>query len=245
MLTISPLSFKSNKSISGNFNRKALDFRSVDSFVPTNKQVAFGNTNPNEETIAWYDRNAESYIKETKDFSMKAKYPQFLKYIPQNGAILDAGCGSARDAKCFSEMGYKVSAFDASAELARLATQNTGINVSQATFASFKSAQKFDGIWACASLLHVPKKEFEQSFLNLTNHLNDGGVLYASMKLGETEEKDAKGRFFNYVSVEELKSFFAKHTNLELAEMSESANTFRPGDHPFVVFVIKKLKQAV
>jgi len=202
-------------------------------------------SNPNEDTIGWYDNNAEKYFAETKDFSMKGKYPQFLKYIPQGGELLDAGCGSGRDAKCFSQLGYKVAAFDASAELAKLASKNAGIDVSQATFATFKSASKFDGIWACASLLHVPKKDFESSFSNLVNHLKDDGVIYASMKLGETEEKDTKGRFFNYVSVDELKAIFAKHKNLELLELTQAENTFRIGDHPFVAFVLKKAKELV
>lgn len=215
-----------------------------DTFVYSRK-LSFGNNNHNEETINWYDKNSENYFNETKDFSMKEKYTPFLKHIPKNGEILDAGCGSGRDAKCFSEMGYNVTAFDASSELTKLAEKNCGFSVMNTTFAKFKSAKKFDGIWACASLLHVPKKDFEESFLNLTNHLKNGGILCASMKLGEVEEKDSKGRFFNYVSVEELKNIFSKQKNLQLIEMTQAENTFRAGDHPFVTFVVKKIKNLV
>lgn len=197
--------------------------------------------NLNEETIDWYNQNAEKYFNETKSFSIEETYPQFLKYIPKNGEILDAGCGSGRDAKCFFELGYKVSAFDASIELAKLASKYIGLDIANVTFEEFKSHKKFDGIWACASLLHVPKEDFENSFLNLVNHLKDNGVLYASMKLGEREEKDYRGRFFNYVSEDELKNIFSKYKNLELIEIFQTENNFRIGDHPFVTFVIKKI----
>lgn len=194
----------------------------------------------NDETIDWYNQNAENYFNETNSFSMKEKYPQFLKYIPKNGEILDAGCGSGRDAKFFLSMGYKVSAFDASTELSKLASENTSLDVITATFAEFTSNKKFDGIWANASLLHVPKKSFENSFLNLINHLKDNGVLFASMKLGDTEEKDSNGRFFNYVSMNELKSIFSKYKNFKLIEMKQTKNNFRIGDRPFINFVIRK-----
>lgn len=213
-----------------------------DVFSFSNK-LSFGAKNPNEETVDWYNQNSQKYFVETKDFSMEEKYPQFLKYLPAGGEVLDAGCGSGRDAKCFMQKGYSVSAFDASAELAKLASENTGLNVGISTFAEFKSPKMFDGIWACASLLHVPKNEFEKSLSNLTDHLKDGGILYATMKLGEAEEKDSKGRFFNYVTVEELKNIFSKSNNLELAEMSQGENTFRVGDHPFVTFVLRKIKK--
>lgn len=215
-----------------------------DTFV-FSKKLSFGNSNPNEDTVNWYNKNSEKYFNETKDFSMQEKYTQFLKHLPKNGEVLDAGCGSGRDAKCFAEMGYNVTAFDASSELTKLAEKNCGFSIINTTFAKFKSAKKFDGIWACASLLHVPKKDFEESFLNLTNHLKTGGILCASMKLGEAEEKDSKGRFFNYVSIDELKNIFSKQKNLQLIEMTQAENTFRVGDHPFVTFVVKKIQNLV
>jgi len=212
-----------------------------DVFIPS-KNISFkGNDDSNQETINWYNTNATKYFNETKDFSIKDKYPQFLQYVPEGGKILDAGCGSGRDSKCFLDMGYDVTALEASKELSTLASEHTGLNVVNATFENFKSDEKFDGIWACASLLHVPKKDFEKSFINLTDHLKTGGVMYAYLKAGSTEEIDAKGRFFNYVSPEEIEAIVSKHNDLEIVEMPAiQENTFRPGDHPFINVVVKK-----
>lgn len=196
----------------------------------------------NEDTINWYNQNAWDYFEETKEFSMQEKYPQFLKYIPNNGEILDAGCGSGRDSKEFSKLGYKVTSFDASEELAHLASKNAGLRVINSTFEKFTIPKKFDGIWANASLLHVSKEDFESSFANLIKHLKVGGVLYASMKRGNTQEKDFKGRFFNYVTPQELRNLFSKYENLELLEMTQNENTFRIGDRPFITFIVKKIK---
>ncbi len=96
--------------------------------------------------------------------------------------ILDAGCGSGRDAKAFLERGYTVSAFDASPVLARLATVHTGL-------------PRFDGIWACASLLHVPLADLPDVFQRLDRALKPGGVLYASWKSGQGERQDGDRRF--------------------------------------------------
>jgi 2-polyprenyl-3-methyl-5-hydroxy-6-metoxy-1,4-benzoquinol methylase len=245
MLTIIPIckvhGSTMNKNSISNRNVFTNKNYSSDIFVSSNT-VSFKGKNPNEETVSWYDENAQKYFAETKDFSMQKKYPQFLSHVPDGGEILDAGCGSGRDAKAFSQLGYKVTAFDASSELAKLASENTGLQVIHTTFEKFKSVKRFDGIWACASLLHVPKENFEGAFTNLTNHLNANGVLCASMKLGETEEKDSKGRFFNYVTPEELKKIFSKHKNIKLLEMTQAENTFRVGDHPFISFVIKRIK---
>lgn len=245
MLTIAPIynAYKSTTNKNNILNRTDYINKnySKDMFI-LSKHISFGTSGPNEETIEWYDKNAQTYFDETKGRGMDEEYLKFLKYIPTGGEILDAGCGSGRDAKNFSAMGYKVTAFDASSELTKLASKFTGFDVETATFADFKSPKKFDGIWACTSLLHVPKNEFEKSFSNLANHLNKDGIIFAYMKAGITEEKDAKGRFFNYVSIDELKNIFSKYKNLELVQISQAENDFRIGDHPFIEFVIKKIK---
>ncbi|MFA7658968.1 MAG: class I SAM-dependent methyltransferase [Candidatus Gastranaerophilaceae bacterium] len=247
---------------------KRINTLSKDSSVlPKTDEISFVGRNSNKETIDWYDKNAEMYFNETNIVSMEEEYPPFLKHLPSGGEILDAGCGSGRDSKAFSQMKYKVTAFDASEQLAKLASINTGLKVINTTFADFKSAKKFDGIWAWASLLHVPKDEFEQSLMNLINHLKGGGVLFASMKEECLEEKDFKGRGFNYVNFEELKSIFARNKDIELIDhltLSEFRDSvkesfyktrcnklldklvmplfaFRPNDHPFMTFALKKI----
>jgi len=118
---------------------------------------------------------------------MSALYAEFLPHVTEHGHILDAGCGSARDAAYFKQQGFTVSAFDASAELAALASSYLQQPVDVKTFQQLDCVNKYDAIWCCASLLHVPKAELPQVFLNLQNALKPSGVLYVSFKYGDTE----------------------------------------------------------
>jgi SAM-dependent methyltransferase len=120
---------------------------------------------------------------------------RFLAHVPAGGAVLDAGCGSGRDALAFSQAGYAVTAFDGSAELARLASANTGLPVRHMTFAGMAWDAAFDGVWACATLLHLPLAELPAAFAGIARAMKPGGVFYASFKEGDGE-RFARGRHF-------------------------------------------------
>lgn len=135
---------------------------------------------------------------------MTSLHNDFLAQVATQGHVLDAGCGSGRDALAFLQAGYRVTAFDASPEMARLASQHTGLDVCVRDFLSLEDAAQFglpsgtlfDGIWACASLLHVPEADQRKAWARLWAVLAPGGVMYASYKLGEGERVDAAGRPF-------------------------------------------------
>jgi 2-polyprenyl-3-methyl-5-hydroxy-6-metoxy-1,4-benzoquinol methylase len=92
---------------------------------------------------------------------MSPLYAPFLAHIPPGGRILDAGCGSGRDSLYFLRHGYKIDAFDASAKMCRLASNHIGQAVTQKTFKEVSNAAAFDGIWACAALLHETRDSFD------------------------------------------------------------------------------------
>src|SRR5262245_22485962 len=118
-------------------------------------------------TVAYYDRHADSFVQDTLGVDMTALYKPFLALVPAGGHILDAGCGSGRDAREFKRRGYAVTAFDASPELVRLATGVIGQPVEVLRFQDMPFEEEFDGVWACASLVHVPAAEIEAVFANL------------------------------------------------------------------------------
>lgn len=152
---------------------------------------------PSPDTVAWYDQHAAAFAKQTADVDLAPIYQRFLRYIPAGGRILDAGCGSGRDALAFSERGYLVSAFDASTEMASLAriTLRGRAIVRVRRFDQVDCLEEFDGIWACASLLHVPASEFQGVAQRLARALRPHGAWYMSFKLGQGErQKD--GRLF-------------------------------------------------
>ncbi|MDN5870897.1 MAG: class I SAM-dependent methyltransferase [Nitrococcus sp.] len=147
------------------------------------------------ETLAYYEQHAARFFDETVDIDMSAARARFLAYLPPHAAILDAGCGSGRDAAAFMAAGYRVSAFDGSPTLAAMATQRLGLDVVVKRFEELTLTPRFDGIWACASLLHLPARRLRDAFARLGNGLRPRGVLYASFKYG-LGERNAGGRHF-------------------------------------------------
>ena len=146
-------------------------------------------------TRQYYAENASAFVENTQHVDMSALYQRFLPYIPEQGSILDAGCGSGRDAKYFQSLGHQVAAFDASPELAKLASDLLQQTVAIQTFQQFDETEAYDGIWCCASLLHVPNLELKGVIKRLHKALNHNGVLYMSFKYG-IEERVKEGRFF-------------------------------------------------
>ncbi|KZZ78007.1 hypothetical protein A3765_08470 [Oleiphilus sp. HI0130] len=144
----------------------------------------------------YYEANADEFFTSTKDVDMSPLYEKFLPHIPKGGHILDAGCGSGRDSKYFLDQGYKVTAIEPAEALRKLASEFIRQPVEQRTFQEINEQETYDGIWACASLLHVPRSELNEVFEKLFSALKPRGVLYCSFKYGEIE-REKEGRFFN------------------------------------------------
>lgn len=157
-------------------------------------------------TIDYYNQNAEAFFGATANVNMEPLYQRFLTLLPASGRVLDAGCGSGRDAKAFADKGFIVDAFDASPELAKLASEFTGKSVEVMSFLDFDSHHLYDGIWACASLLHVAEADVVQAMQRLWRGLRPGGVFYVSFKHG-TGEREHGGREFTDATEGKLKEW--------------------------------------
>lgn len=149
----------------------------------------------NDKTIRYYDMHAGDFIAGTENADMQACREKFLQYLKPGQKILDAGSGSGRDVIAFREAGYEVEAFDASAEICRLASEKTGIEVKQMRFEELEGEDAYHGIWACASLLHVNPADLPDVLNRLYRLLVPEGILYASFKYG-TGEREKEGRYF-------------------------------------------------
>lgn len=143
----------------------------------------------------YYQRNAAQFIADTLGVDMQPLYAPFLAALPASAQILDAGCGSGRDALAFQQLGHAVSAFDASPAMAAHAGQLLGQHVPVRRFAEVEEVERYDGIWACASLLHVPESQLPDAFARLWRALRPGGVLYCSFKLGSGERLHNQRQF--------------------------------------------------
>lgn len=159
-------------------------------------------------TLEYYQHHADDFFNSTVNVDMRSLYTPFLERIPKGGRILDAGCGSGRDSKAFLQQGYRVEAFDATGEMAKLANQHTGLPVKQMTFSDVDAVNRYDGIWCCASLLHVSAAELPDAMAKLARALKPGGIWYVSFKHGDGERvKD--GRRFTDLNEQRLNTLLA------------------------------------
>jgi len=148
-------------------------------------------------TLEFYATHADRYCRDTLKVDMRRSREKFLKFVPEGGRILDAGCGSGRDSSAFRTTGYKVTAIDASPEMVRVARRR-GIPARVKSFHQIDDVEAFDGIWACASLLHVPRVRIVAVLRRLKRALRRQGVLYITLKYGTGECVESDGRFFSF-----------------------------------------------
>jgi SAM-dependent methyltransferase len=162
------------------------------------------------DTIAYYDRNAADFAAQTANLNLEPLYQHFLRHVRPSGRILDAGCGVGRDALAFADRGYEVVAFDASEAMVKLARERVGDRaiVHLMSFQDIHWQNEFDGIWACASLLHIPKASCTDVASRLISALRPQGVWYMSFKLG-TNERVVDGRLFIDLTAATLRQVMA------------------------------------
>ena len=157
-------------------------------------------------TLAYYDINAKSFIEGTVNVDFTYVQNKFLDKIGDVSVILDFGCGSGRDTKYFLDQGYIVEAIDGSEELCKLSSIYTGISVKHMLFQDLQEVDKYDAIWACSSILHLPYTNLVDVMKNMVIALKENGLIYTSFKYG-TFEGVRNGRYFidmTEASVEKL-----------------------------------------
>lgn len=147
------------------------------------------------ETIDYYERNAAEFANNTADLEFSEIQDMFLKKLNDGAAVLDFGCGAGRDTRYFLSKGFLVDAIDGSEELCKIAEMNTGILVKQMLFLKLNENEKYDGIWACSSILHLSKDELRDVIGKMIRATKDGGYIYTSFKYGEFE-RCRNGRHF-------------------------------------------------
>lgn len=173
-------------------------------------------------TIDYYNQNAQAFVDATLDVDLTALYDEFLPLIPKNGTLLDAGCGSGRDAFIFKERGFNVDAFDISPEIAKLASEYLNQKVAVSSFQALDDVDRYDGIWCCASLIHVAKNDLTEVFNNLARALKPQGIVYVSFKYGDGE-REHNGREFTDLNEQTLESII-KGTDLFILKSWQSAD---------------------
>lgn len=193
-----------------------------------------------DETLTYYNQNADAFVEGTQNADMSEQYHFFLKHLAPNCRILDLGCGSGRDSAYFSSLGFEVTAVDGSEELCKRVKENYGINALCIKFGDMSFAAEFDAIWACASLLHVKKTEMPNVLDKVSAALKPGGILYASFKYGR-DERVRNGRFFNDYTENDIDTLLTPENQLTLLEywITEDVRPERSGER-WLNFIAKR-----
>jgi len=178
-------------------------------------------------TLDYYNHFAKEYCDQTKNADLHETLDRFLGYLDKDALILDFGCGSGRDTKYFMERGFSVEAVDGSKELCTLASEYTGVVVKQMFFQDLKEKDRYDGIWACSSILHLPINELKQVLVNMAVALRENGIIYTSFKYG-TFSGERNGRYFTDMTEDSFRNLIVGIDELFILEQWVTADV-RPG----------------
>ena len=178
-------------------------------------------------TLTYYNTNAHRFTSDTLNVEFSNIQDSFLAQLPAGALILDFGCGSGRDSRYFLQKGYRVEACDGSEEMVKAATRNAGIPVKKMLFSELNEENRYDGIFACASILHVPSKELPDILTRMKRAVKPGGILYVSFKYG-TFEGIRNGRYFTDQTDESLHAILDRVGGLEIIRTGITGDA-RPG----------------
>lgn len=182
------------------------------------------NTPP---TLTYYNQNAHQFTQATLSVDFVAMQQRFLDKLPAGGLILDFGCGSGRDTKAFIDKGFQAEAIDGSEELCKIASEYTGILVKQMLFQELDELEKYDGIWACSSILHMKRSELLDVIEKMVRALKVHGIIYTSFKYG-TFEGERNGRYFTDMTEDLFLTLIKDMDNLQIEEQWVTSDV-RPG----------------
>jgi SAM-dependent methyltransferase len=166
-------------------------------------------------TVQYYNAHSEDYAMRTFSLDLSPLYRDFLSFVPIGGRILDAGCGVGRDTRRFIEAGYIVIAIDPSSEMVRKCNEYPHAYCKKLSFQELEFREEFDGVWACASLLHLSRGDAANAIVRLTTTLKPGGIIFASLKRG-SGDKSIEGRHFEYYDDMDVPSLYVSEKRLEL-----------------------------
>ena len=193
----------------------------------------------NNKTLAFYNKNAKAFAEETAFVDFKETQDKFINIL-QGKRVLDFGCGAGRDSKYLVEAGLDVVAIDGSAELCQIAESYVGIPVQQMLFQELVDRSRYDGIWACSSILHLPKEELRSVLMKMLNALTDNGIIYTSFKYGEFEG-ERNGRYFTDFTYESFCEFIRDIKGIAIEEYWYTGDV-RPGreDQKWLNLLLRK-----
>lgn len=192
-------------------------------------------------TINYYNEMSQEFIDSTVNVDFTMIQNKFMNKLQAGCHILDFGCGSGRDSKCFINKGFQVTAIDGSIELCKYASELTGLNVKHMYFQELCDIDVYDAIWACSSILHLPYYDLKDVMAKMIVALKQNGIIYTSFKYGKYEG-ERNGRYFIDMDDDKFKNFIINYPNITVEELWITGDV-RPGrkNEQWLNVILRKL----
>jgi len=197
------------------------------------------------DSIEYYNKHANEYFHKTVDIDMQDHWDAFTCLLPEGASILDLGCGSGRDSAYFLSCGYDVTMLDASYEMCNLASIHTGQEVLNLSYENMDFYNVFDGIWACASLVHIPRNRIDGILQKIIRALKINGIMYMSFHYGDFEGI-REGRYFTDYRGRTLRELIMRQANVELIDIQkrkDSRITEVDAERYWIYAIIRKIRE--
>jgi SAM-dependent methyltransferase len=179
-------------------------------------------------TLEHYENRAADFWEGTKDHDVQQNYRALLGALPSGRPLdlLDFGCGPGRDLAYFKSLGHRAVGLEGSVNFCRMAREFSGCEVWQQDFLRLNlPPESFDGVFANASLFHVPSQELPRVLRELNAALRPGGILFSSNPRGAQEGWDGQ-RYGTFLEFEEFKTY------VEAAGFEVKDHYYRPAGKP-------------
>ena len=178
-------------------------------------------------TLDYYEKNGYLFAQDVDNVNFSQMQLRFISKLPKQAKILDLGCGSGRDSLAFLNAGFDVDAIDGSKKMCEIAQSKTGLSIRNIRFEQLDDQNQYDGVWACASLLHLPKNELPKVFSKIIEALKEDGLFYSSFKYGSFEGF-RNGRYFSDFTESSMNELLEQFPELKCIESWISSDV-RPG----------------
>jgi 2-polyprenyl-3-methyl-5-hydroxy-6-metoxy-1,4-benzoquinol methylase len=190
-----------------------------------------------QKTIDTYNQHAHE---NNEDAEFQPWEHFLIPYLKTGDHILDLGCGDGHYGFVFQQLGYKISAIDAAAELCKIATEELNVPVRNLRFDQLEDIALYDAVWACCSLLHIPRQAMPDAFTRVATALKPTGYVYASFMEGEEEGwRENPGSFMACMTEELMHAILSTVSSLKIIEIHRTPCKYLPHKQ-WIHFIMQK-----
>lgn len=204
------------------------------------KKIGESTVEDTSATLKYYKENVDEFYESTVVADVTPLRERFIKYLPESASVLDFGCGSGRDTKAFMDEGFDVTAIDGSRELCIRASQYSGVEVKCMDFFELNDKERFDGIWACASVLHVDIDRIPELLTKMREALVPGGVVYLSFKYGSFAGM-RNGRYFVDLDERRFRQILSRVSGLEIIDEWKTGDVRKDKDVDWLNVILRRV----